>query len=339
MAHISGFLYVTSGRLFLDNVDFGDIHASNDFGLVASPRPVGRSSEPYHRVYAGAADGTIYKFGPPVITELVPGVPLSDPAIFSVGEAMTGESAHADGVLYVGTGTDWTPPGQGSMFALDDDTGAVKWVRQMGGSVQFRASLAFQLGQPYRLIVGTIKAPSLQALDPQTGALIWSLHEYPLTGHTVIGETVYYADLNTNSLRARSVVDGSLVWESVNVAHDNFNRPFVAGNVVYATGFDSNVYAFDATGGEILWKVSSPIVFPGVPLLHNPSYEPKVVVFAAGQGSTGDVFMVGLDAKTGAHVWTSGSLNTGSGETVTDPIAYGWGGRGRRNTRRPTDFC
>ena len=67
MAHISGILYVTSGSLFADNVDFGTIRASAiDLGLVASPVPVGDLDEPYHRVYTGASDGTIYRFGPPL---------------------------------------------------------------------------------------------------------------------------------------------------------------------------------------------------------------------------------------------------------------------------------
>ncbi|MGF6597785.1 outer membrane protein assembly factor BamB [Paraburkholderia sp. GAS448] len=324
MARISGILYVTSGSLFADNVDFGTIRASAiDLGLVASPVPVGDLDEPYHRVYTGASDGTIYRFGPPLDSGGAPVSPLPDPVIFSVGEEMTGSLAHADGVLFVGTGTDWTPAGQGSMFALDDATGDVRWVRPMGGSVQFPASIAFQNDQPYRLIVGTMIAPSIQALNPTTGEQIWSQEDYPLTGHTVHGDIVYYADLNTTSLRARSVVDGSLVWENVNIDNFNFNRPVVARNVVYATSLESKIYAFDAIGGNILWEASSPS--PGVPVIcHDYDNKRDLVIFAAGEYSVGNVFMVALDGSSGAPVWTSNSLNTGPGARVTDPILCGW---------------
>jgi hypothetical protein len=67
MAHIVGITYVTSGSLFAVDTDQGYIEASStDLGVVASPVPVGRVDEPYHRVYTGASDGTIYKFEPPV---------------------------------------------------------------------------------------------------------------------------------------------------------------------------------------------------------------------------------------------------------------------------------
>ena len=166
-------------------------------------------------------------------------------------------------------------------------------------------------------------APSIQALNPTTGEQIWSQEDYPLTGHTVHGDIVYYADLNTTSLRARSVVDGSLVWENVNIDNFNFNRPVVARNVVYATSLESKVYAFDAIGGNILWEASSPS--PGVPVIfHDYDNKRDLVIFAAGEYSVGNVFMVALDGSSGAPVWTSNSLNTGPGARVTDPILCGW---------------
>jgi outer membrane protein assembly factor BamB len=310
MAHIAGITYVVSGRLFAIGVDpFYPEASSADFGLMASPVPVGQVHEPHHRIYAGAPDGTIYKFAR--------FLPLN-PITFSVGEEMRGSLAHADGTLYVGTG-------QGSLFALDDTTGDVRWTAAMGGMVMSAPSIAFQNGHPYRVIAGTGGGAfiSIKALDPTTGAHIWSHDDYPFE-QTVYGDSVYYADVNTRSLRARSVVDGSLLWQYASVDNTNFFQPAVVRNVVYATSWGDKAYAFDATGGNILWEVQLHFRSPGPPIVfHDKYHNRELVIFPAGEHSShARAFLEALDARSGAHVWSSTTLAARSGEEVTPPILF-----------------
>jgi outer membrane protein assembly factor BamB len=167
--------------------------------------------------------------------------------LFNVG---TGQStsgfslAHADGVLYVSAG-DFSK--SGTLTALDDMTGTVRWVN----SIDYPATVAFSGGgAPVRLIVGTID--QVYALDPATGTEIWTAPDYPTQQTVVRNKLVYYSNLRDRSITARSALDGALLWKYVDPSGNSLNRPEEYRGVVYATGDSQLVVALDAETGAVL---------------------------------------------------------------------------------------
>jgi outer membrane protein assembly factor BamB len=313
MTDIIGLTFISNNNVFaVDALSLGRVVniQSDPIGAFSTPISVGRFGDPDFRIYVMSQDGTIRRFTGSSFTATSLG-PVT--ATFNVGQETQDSLTHAHDTLYVGTGTIST--GSGSVFALDDSSGNVRWSISGLGSVPFPASIAYSGNTPSRVIV--CAAPQILALEAASGLPVWSFFGSG-QGQIVHGQVVYYANYHDSSLCARSVADGSLLWEYVNpVVGANFNTPATHGSVVYATSVASTAVALDALTGNVIWQTNVPNN-PGVPVVY-PA-DQTTVVFEIGKYSAGSSFLHGLDASSGSALWTSAIPVAGPGLGGTDPI-------------------
>ena len=139
MAHIAGRTFVSIDRLFSIDETGSGLIASPPFRGITAPVPVGHLSDSDFRVYVGTTDGNIALFhgdGP------------GAPQLFHVTDRPVLWSLyHAAGVVYLGTGQFGASPPFG-LFALDDQTLALKWLLSSEGPVAFPVGVAYDGNTP-----------------------------------------------------------------------------------------------------------------------------------------------------------------------------------------------
>jgi outer membrane protein assembly factor BamB len=310
MAHVFGRTFVSSNQVFaVDETGPGNTDISSPIQAVTPAIPVGRLTDPDFRVYVGTSDGKIAVFHEPL---------SNPPQIFQVtGEPVLWSLYHAAGVLYLGTGDFST---SGTLLALDDSTLAVRWQIALGGPVLYPVGVAYQGNTPKQVIVtnGNPNA-TVRGLDVATGAELWSVPDSTIEGPRVHNGVVYYANGSDSSVTARSASDGQLLWRFKSPRNANFHLPMAAGGVVWATSEAFDIVALNASNGGVLWEVRG-VLFPGPPSVHfDHNYGLALLVYGEGFG-TGPGFLRGLDANTGAQLWTSSAPVSQSGMQSSIPI-------------------
>ncbi len=192
--------------------------------------------------------------------------------------------------IFVGTGNNFAPPTtltSDAMMALDASTGAIKWVNQLTPNDSWNPFPGGQLGpdfdfgdspQIYRLpngrkVVGAgQKSGVYHVLDPVTGQAINStgLSNGSLQGglfaDSAVANGVVYADANSypggsgSALIAFSADNNgnpTVLWSFFPNSFWALSGVGVANGVVYFTAaFDPNLYALDATTGNVLKAIS-----------------------------------------------------------------------------------
>jgi polyvinyl alcohol dehydrogenase (cytochrome) len=213
-----------------------------------------------------------------------------------------------------------------AMLALDVDTGAIKWGRKLypqdifiltcfirpedcpppaGPDYDFgQGAILFEARGPdgrMRELVGAGQKSGIYwALDPDTGATVWSQQVGP------------------------GGVGGGLMWGSamadgrIYAANVNFhNLPYTLPNG--ETSSWGNFTGLDAATGQILWQTPDPVGSQDVA----PVSTANGVVFGCSIDPLGHMYA--LDGRTGAVLWTfvsGGSCN--SGAAVANGTVY-WG--------------
>jgi len=248
----------------------------------------------------------------------------------------------ADGLLYVGTGNNYSvpagvcdQPGQAgctppaaddhadSILALDMRTGAIRWSAATDGNDVFTEACTipgvtcgpdFDFGSGPNLIrlpsgrqlVGIGQKSGIYwALDARTGAIVW---------HTQVGP-----GSPGGGIQWGSATDGRHVFAAVaNLEGESYSITSASGQVTTTSG--GSWAELDAATGQILWQVADPQqrVDMGYVTLANG------VVYA---GSTADsgTDMYALDAADGRILWSFAAGNpVVSGAAVVDGTVY-WG--------------
>lgn len=311
MAHISGITYVSSNQVFAnDDTNEHVIEQSAPINASAGPVSVGRIRDADFRVYAGTFDGNIALFPNGDMAQLQLFHVTDQPVLWSL--------YHAGGTIYLGTG-DFSAPGPFSLIALDDQTFTTRWQVSSAGPVSYPAGVAYQNSVPAQVIF-TSSGPNgkVRGLDVATGGDLWSASDFAF-GQKVHDGVVYYGNLGDNSLRARSAADGTLLWSFTNPLDFNFQVPKVAGGVVWASTVGNQIFALRASDGSMLWEGQID-GHPGAPVvLFDHEIGLSLVAVAEQNGATAG-FLKGLDANTGAPLWTSNVPVSQDGQSCTDPI-------------------
>jgi outer membrane protein assembly factor BamB len=270
------------------------------------------------------------------------------------GALLTGSPAIADGVAYVGirdengteesgvhaidlrTGkTRWTfrtpssvhgtpavlgntvfvPSLRGTLFAVNAQTGALRWKREVEpGQPPFNQrsysyySPAVANGKvywPYQARYGKASRGLLTALDATTGETVW---ESPMSGSTMSDGTpaiadgrVYVGNETADRVIAYDAETGRQLWTAANrLGGWQDGAPVAAGGRVFI-GSNNAVIARDATSGADLWTHRSP----------SASYIPNNATPSAPAVDGGTLYMVfpdgrvtALSAETGAVIWS-----------------------------------
>ena len=186
------------------------------------------------------------------------------------GDSVYSSPAVSNGVVYIGTRICGDHSGANKtvsnyMYALDADTGTVKW--KYTTHFYAKSSPAVSNGVVY---IGSDLGNNMYALDADTGAVKWKCK----TGGDVdsspaISNGVVYVGSKDDYVYALDANTGAVKWKCKTPFYV-MSSPAVAGGVVYV-GSGMYIYALDAETGAVKWKYktgdsvySSPAVSNGV---------------------------------------------------------------------------
>jgi outer membrane protein assembly factor BamB len=193
----------------------------------------------------------------------------------------------ANGLVYVG---DW----RGKVYALDEETGRIRWSFDTDGKVKGAAALSGDT-----LVVGSYDH-HVYALDARTGKLRWraaaqerlgprgTFYSTPAIayGRVYIGST----DGKVYSFGTRS---GELRW-SHGTGGYVYASPAVWRRRVLIGSYDRNFYSLDAATGDVQWRFRA-----NGPISGSATVLDGVVYFSTLESRT-----YALDARTGRELWT-----------------------------------
>jgi outer membrane protein assembly factor BamB len=200
--------------------------------------------------------------------------------------------AIADGTVFIGS-TD------GSLYAVDQATGAQKW--KFATRARVTSSPAVESDVVY---FGSFDG-AFYAVDAKSGQLKWKF--------ATAGERRYAGKrLHGNEPAGETMPDPFDFYLS---------SPAVANGVVYFGSGDGNVYALDAASGAVKWKVQTGDVVHASPAVASG------VVYVG----SWDSYFYALDAATGAQKWRfktgedpviHNQVGIQSSATVADGVVY-----------------
>jgi len=147
----------------------------------------------------------------------------------------------------------------GRMYSFDQDNGDLAWSHSTGGYVYAGAVVAQTADTPPTVYFGSYDG-TFYALDARTGNERWSQHDLgSISGAaSLIGDTVYVADLRTTSTYGFEATNGHKVLQYPDGA---YNPVISDGKQLYLTGYKT-LYALAPAQGQatdgIIAKPSKP---------------------------------------------------------------------------------
>ena len=183
---------------------------------------------------------------------------------FPTGDRVISSPVFKDNVIYFGSD-------DGNVYAVDATTGHQIWKRSTNGPVP--ATPAIADGTVY---IGSYDG-KFYALNAQTGAVKWKF--------ATEGERRFEAKgLHGLLPRNQTIADPFDVFLS---------SPVVANGAVYFGSGDGNLYALDATTGDLRWKFKT-----GDVVHASPAFADGVLFFGSW-----DSYFYAVDATTGKEKW------------------------------------
>ena len=241
-----------------------------------------------------------------------------------------GDKVYVAGDIGMQTSTD------GSLFALDRETGGVLWQWDEAGEspdppVVWEDSLVITNDEDLSLVAldatdGTVVWRSdvsgrgvelhdglvftaSAALDPSTGSAVWTAEQVGGFGtESTFGEGFFvYHDFELREFIALNTADGSVRWRYSATTYGP--TASVSGQTVYVSALDpdvsgiSRLVALDAEGGTEVWSYSNSDGWSSFPAYADE----QVVVVRDAHLETEESALVGFD-PTGSELWRQNGL-------------------------------
>ena len=227
---------------------------------------------------------------------------------FRTESSVHGSPAVAGGMVYV-------PSLRGTLYALDAESGELKWKRepepgdppfnQRSYSYYSPAVADGKVFWAYQTRFGKASRGLLTALDPKTGAAIW---ESPMTGATMSDGTpavadgrVYVGNETADRVLAYDAATGQQMWTgNASLGGWQDAAPTAVGGRVFI-GSNNRVIARDAATGATLWTHQSPDAswIPQNATPSAPAVEGDVLYMGFPNGR-----VTALNVASGAVVWS-----------------------------------
>jgi outer membrane protein assembly factor BamB len=202
--------------------------------------------------------------------------------------------------------------GMSSHFvALDQETGAVAWLRDDLGTRDWIASFPSPAAWNDYVVIGFYGQPmNLMVVDAATGQTVWENSEdksFRVTASPVVGQdgTVYTVSGRT-LIRAFEIETGQVKWDSPLDQTRCMATPALSDGRLYVPSGSGTLHALDATSGQVLWCQTvgeglasyTPYVRGGLGAVASPVVVGKTVYAGAADG-----ILHAFDADSGEKVW------------------------------------
>jgi outer membrane protein assembly factor BamB len=259
-----GYVFIGSedGRVYALNVTTGEImyNITTDDSVYSSPAIAG------DKVFIGSRDKKVHAFyvnGTSLwmSTELDGGI-YSSPAISA-------------GKVFVATSN-------GSLYALCDTNGTIKWRTNLATNTIIYSSPAIAYN---RIFIGSTDN-KIYALDTESGSILWSFttNGQIYSSPAVVSGTVFVGSMN-NGLYALNAITGALVWHNP-IGQVRWSSPAIAEGKVFIGTTDGRVYALRQTDGNIWWSYQTDAAIDSSPsvlndTLYTCSKDGKLYVFSS----------------------------------------------------------
>ena len=160
-----------------------------------------------------------------------------------------GTAAVAFGRVYAGSK-------DGRIYSFNKNTGDVAWSQTIGGEVYAGAVAADTPKTPPSVYFGTYGGSNFYALDARDGSMRWSadVGGSVIGAATLIGETVYVANLNKTETDAFNAATGDKLWSFKDGA---YNPVISDGRNLYLTGYKTIYRLKPTTRARLAKKAKS----------------------------------------------------------------------------------
>lgn len=206
--------------------------------------------------------------------------------------------AVSNGLLVVGTNS-------ARVFAMDSDTGALRWARRMRGNIA--ASPAIADGVVYMPAM----SGTLAAFRASDGKLLWEFSSggSPIESSPLVVGGVVYVGAHNGVLYALDAETGEREW-SYQAPGDIKGSAALSGDNIVVGDYAGQVHAVNRRTGAPVWRV--PV---GARIYGGPGVSGDTLVVSDIGGS-----VVALDAATGAERWR---YSTGGAFVYASPAIAG----------------
>lgn len=217
-----GLLYVVAATASGSDVTYA-LDATT--GALAWSRAILADSVP------AASDGSIYETSPINCSayglDASSGMPIWSYST-GCGEGDLGSAAFSDDTVFVND--------DGSVVALDSETGRARWSRPYSGVSDSTPAVG-------RGVVFTASASELMAIDEATGQVLWSAPIHTRYSSPALANGVVYVGAG-RFLRAFDAASGQLLWISAPRSGGFDTSPVVVDGTVYMGSGDGTITAF-----------------------------------------------------------------------------------------------
>lgn len=213
------------------------------------------------------------------------------------------------GAVYFGSG-------DGNVYALNEDTGGLKWKFKTGDVVHASPAIADGV-----VFVGSWDS-YFYAIDAETGAEKWSFktgedtvvhNQVGIQSSAAVVDGVVYFGCRDSRMYALDEATGKAKWVYFTGGTWILTSPAVKdGKVFFAISYGGKLYAADTKTGDIVYSVD----FKGWPVYSSPAIAGEMLYIGSTGGTLGAV-----DLKTHEMAWTfttDGAKQNGAAFTKKD---------------------
>ena len=222
-----------------------------------------------------------------------------------------------EATLYINS-TYPNPPGVGKLYAIDPNTGVLKWKYALTVNADESSPTSYA-GMIYMGM-----GRSIIALNPVTQQIKWQFPTAYNQTNAAVANGVVYANGEDDYLYAIDAATGSQNWKYKfgDDQHAITNcSPTYSDGVVYIADGNGYVDAINASTGNLVWKVTNPISW-GSGFSSNPAVVNGALYIGDYHG-----YVYSIDIKDGSFNWTFGpTQQIVSSPTVADSTVYIGGG-------------